>query len=89
MTRVGAATLEIMRESYFYKRVDGDDVGIIDFFRTASPLAYITAAIITAVMLFWFPLKSLFLLLTAVLIIGLYPASKLIDNLGESEVEKK
>jgi MFS family permease len=89
MTRIGAATLEIMRESYFYKRVDGDDVGIIDFFRTASPLAYVTASIITAVMLFWLPIKSLFILLTAVLIIGLYPASKLIDNPGESEMEKK
>jgi len=32
MTRVGAALVEILRDSYFYKRIDSGDIDIIDFF---------------------------------------------------------
>ena len=35
-SRIGASLLEIMRDSYFYKRIDGDDIDLIDFFRTRN-----------------------------------------------------
>jgi MFS family permease len=88
-TRVGAAMLEVMVESYFFKRIDADDIGLINFYRTATPFAYIIAAGLTAMMLFFLPIKSLFILLTVVLVIGIYPASRLIDNPSETEIIQK
>lgn len=85
MTRIGAAMLEVLNDSYFYKRVDANDVAIIDFYRTAQPLGYIIASIISALMLLFLPLKSVFILVAIVIVAGFYPASRLVDNKGESE----
>ena len=51
MTRVGAAMVEILRDSYFYKQVDGKDVDLIDFFRTAASAGYIFATLLSAILL--------------------------------------
>jgi hypothetical protein len=37
-TRVGAAGIEVLRDAYFYKQIDGGDDDLIAFFRTARPL---------------------------------------------------
>ncbi|NCO98465.1 MFS transporter, partial [bacterium] len=42
-TRVGAALIEILRDSYFFKKIDATDVDVINFFRTSLPVAYIAA----------------------------------------------
>lgn len=79
-TRVGASVLEIMRDSYFYKRIDSDDIDLIDFFRTSRPVAYLLATLMSTLLLFCFPMESVFLLLAVVVLIGLYPAFKLENN---------
>lgn len=79
-TRIGAAVLEAMRDSYFYKRVDGNDVDLIDFFRTARPVAYIASTSLSSLLLFFYPTKSVFLLLGFVVLVGLYPAFRLDNN---------
>jgi MFS family permease len=86
ITRIGAALLEILRDSYFYKRIDGADVDIINFFRTARPVGFLAASALSAVMLLFFPLNSIFILLAIIIFTGFYPALKLKDNLGEEEV---
>jgi len=78
--RVGAALLEVLGDSYFYKRIDGEDVSLINFFRTARPLAYISAALLSTIMLFFLPLSSVFWLPFAVAVMALYPALRLQDN---------
>jgi predicted MFS family arabinose efflux permease len=85
-TRVGAAGVDILRESYFYKRIDATDVDMIAFFRTARPVATITAAAFTAVALRFFPLSSVFWIASAVLVAALVPAFALVDS--KSEVGK-
>jgi len=85
-TRIGAALIEILRDSYFYKRIDGRDVDIIDFFRTSKSVAYITAAILSSLTLFFFPMKAIFLLVSAVVLSALYPAFRLVDNKSEEEI---
>jgi MFS family permease len=80
MTRIGAATIEILRDSYFYKKIDGRDIDLISFFRTARSTAYVFATAVSAISLVFFPLKSTFLLTAAVVLLGLYPAFKLVDN---------
>lgn len=85
-TRIGAALIEILRDSYFFKRIDGHDVDLVDFFRTALPLAYICAATFSSFVLFLFPTKYIFILTAAVVLLALYPAFKLKDSQCEAEV---
>lgn len=87
-TRIGAALLEILSDSYFYKRIDGGDVDIIDFFRTARSVAYITASVLSVFLLLFFPLKTVFLLIAVVVFSALYPAFRLSDNISEKEMVK-
>ncbi len=86
VTRVGAALLEILRDSYFYKRIDSRDIDLIDFFRTTRPVAYIIGALLSTLFIFFFPLKSVFLLVSLVLFAAIIPASRLVDNLSEKEI---
>lgn len=80
VTRIGAALIEILRDSYFYKRIDGRDVDIINFFRTAVPVAYISATLISYFFLTIFPVKIVFILVAVVVISALYPAFRLEDS---------
>ncbi|EKE19723.1 MAG: Permeases of the major facilitator superfamily [uncultured bacterium] len=86
MTRVGAAMIETLRDSYFYKKIDGDDMDIISFFRTSRSVAYIAATAISAMILVVFPVKIVFVFLTGVILLALYPAFNLVDNKSEMEI---
>lgn len=88
-TRIGAALLEILRDSYFYKKIDGTDVDVIDFFRTSSSVGFLAASIFSALILLFIPLKAIFIALTAVLLTGIFPALKLKDNLSEDDLNKR
>ena len=79
-TRIGAAMIEVLRDSYFYKRIDGNDVDLIDFFRTASPVGYIMAAFFSFIILLFFPLVWLFVFLSGVIASALIPAWHLLEN---------
>jgi MFS family permease len=87
LTRIGAAMIETLRDSYFYKRIDGDDMDIISFFRTSRSVAYIAATAVSAMLLVVFPVKAMFLLLALIILLALYPAFTLVDNKSEEEVE--
>ncbi len=88
LTRIGAALIEILRDSYFYKRIDGTDVDVIGFFRTSRPVGFLAASIISAVSLMFLPLNYIFIILSIVIFTGLYPALKLSDNLSEEEARE-
>jgi MFS family permease len=89
MTRVGAAMVEILRDSYFYKIIDGRDMDIISFFRTATSVGYMVATALSALLLVILPVKFVFLLIATVVLAGLYPALNLIDNKSEAELTKR
>jgi hypothetical protein len=86
ITRVGIAGIEILRDSYFYKQIDGNDMDIIAFFRTARPLANIVAALISVVILFFFPLQSIFFVVALMLCFSLFQAYSLQDTQSMREV---
>jgi MFS family permease len=92
-TRIGAAILEIMRDSYFYKRIDGNDIDLINFFRTAQSAAYIVSAVVAFLIFKLFPggqpIKLIFLAVAAMVFLALYPAARLKDNLCEAEMNCK
>ncbi len=88
-TRIGAALVEILRDSYFYKRIDGHDVDLINIFRISRPLAYILATGISVPWLMFFPLKSIFILVAGVVFSALGSLFYLADNKSEGEELKK
>lgn len=71
MTRVGAATIEIMTDTYFFKKVDASKTHVISFFRTARPLAYVIGPIIATILLTVFDIKGLFVFLGFLMLYGL------------------
>jgi MFS family permease len=85
-TRIGAALIEVLRDSYFFKRIDAGDVDIIDFFRTAQSSAYILASAISVIVLVLFPVKAIFPIIALIVFSALYPAIRLEDNKCESEI---
>ena len=77
VTRVGAASLQTLRDSYFYKKIDGRDVDLIDFFRTALPVANIVIMAASILILLFFPMNYLFIFLSALVLSALVPAVRL------------
>jgi MFS family permease len=88
LTRVGAAAIEVLRDSYFYKQVDGDDMEIIAFFRTARPVAGLFGAAISAWMLVFLPIESVFLLVAAFFLPIIVSTLFLKDTASEAELLK-
>lgn len=70
-SRIGAALIEAMRETYFFKIVNARDVSYINIFRTATPLGYIIAPGLAMLILSFLPLNYLFLAVAIVMLSGL------------------
>lgn len=70
-TRIGASLIEILRDSYFYKRIDQRDVDITDFFRTVRPVAYIAGSLVAAPIVYAFNIKLIFILIGIVVFTGI------------------
>lgn len=84
-TRIGAAGIEVLRDSYFYKQISKTDADIVAFFRTARPVANIFASIIGLFFLSLFPLQSIFLLIAAFAGGACFSALMLQDSQSERE----
>ena len=88
-TRIGAAFLETLRDSYFYKRIDGEDMDLISFFRTARSFAYLFSTGLSALALVFVPVRFVFLLISAAVLVGIYPSVRLVDSIPVSEIRKR
>lgn len=62
-TRVGAASIEVMKETYLFKKIDGDDLDILSLSRNLIPIAYLIGPLIAFVILYFLPLPYIFTLL--------------------------
>lgn len=71
MTRVGAAIVEVMADTYFFKKVDSSKAHIISFFRTARPLAYVVSPVVATVLFAVFDMKGIFIFLGFLMLYGL------------------
>ena len=87
VTRLGAAALEVLRDSYFYKQIGPNDTEIIAFFRSARPTAVIAAAGISLLFLSLFTLHSLFYLVGALALAACFAVLSLEDTKSEAERE--
>ncbi len=79
-TRVGAATIEVMNESYFFKTVNEENADEISFFRNAPSVSYIIAPFIALlVLLLVSSFGYLFYVLGAIMLFGLFVVLKIRD----------
>ena len=69
-SRIGAALIEAMRETYFFKIVDAKDIGYINIFRLTGPLGYLLGGGLAILILTFLPLNYLFLLLAIIMLSG-------------------
>jgi len=79
-TRVGAALVEAMQESYFFKIIDKQDIDIISIFRNLSSLSWLMGSLAAVAFLVFLPLEYLFLALAAILLCAVYPSAALEDT---------
>lgn len=80
LSRIGAATIDIMSESYFFKNINETDVDEIAFFRNTGPLSFIIGPALATVCLLFIPNFSyLFFILGAILMVGLLISFRLRD----------
>lgn len=85
-TRIGAALIEVLRESYFYKRIDASDVDVIHFFKTSKPVAYMVAMFFATIIMIFFSVKAIFLLVAIISLSAMYPAFMLVDNRSKADL---
>jgi hypothetical protein len=73
VTRIGAASVEIMCDTYFFKKVDSLDTNIISCFRMVGPAAYILGPLFATLLFTFssFDIQYLFLVLGLIMFIGL------------------
>jgi len=81
-SRLGAATLEVMTDVYFFKKIDERDANLISFYRNAAPLAYVAGPFLGSILLVtgWFTEGLLFIVLSAILFMGLFVIAPLKDT---------
>lgn len=71
-SRMGASMVEVTTESYFFKKVSGEDAGVMSLFRLMRPLGSVVGALIGSVSLWYLPFNLIFLVLSCVMVIGIF-----------------
>lgn len=81
-TRVGAAAIEIMSETYFFKKIDSSRSSLISAYRMMAPLAYITIPLAASLLLTFtnLTIRSGYLVVALLLTSGLWAASRFKDT---------
>jgi len=80
VTRIGTALIDSMSETYFFKKVDGDEASMLSEFRMLRPLAYGIGAISTGLLLLFCPLQYLWILLALCMFLGIFSVHALTDT---------
>lgn len=80
LSRVGASLVESMRDAYFFKKVDCKDIEQINFFRSSWPLGYLLGPLVAVAILYFTEIKSLYLILGIILVLGLYLPIRIKDT---------
>lgn len=81
ITRVGASFVEISTETYFFKKISGEDTPLISFFRITRPLSFVIGPMIGALTLSLFGLSSSFIVFGALMFIGVFLSLQIRDTL--------
>lgn len=76
ITRIGASTIEIMSDAYFFKHIRPENEEFIGVFRSASPVAYIIGPIIASIVFVFVPsFNFIYIVLGVFMLYGIYLSS--------------
>ena len=81
VTRIGASMIEVMNETYLFKKINDSDVGILSVFRSMRPLAYIVGPALASLLLIGMGISGLFFILGLILLSGMVFSMGLKDTL--------
>jgi MFS family permease len=81
LSRVGASLVEIMTESYFFKKITAHETGFLSLFRLVTPLSIIIGGALGALILAFFKFETLFFLTAFIVAWGLFESLYLKDTL--------
>ena len=71
ITRIGAATIEVMAEAYFFKRINTENTNLISAFRMTTSVAYVVGPLLATLFLGFFGISYLFLALGLIMLLGI------------------
>ena len=75
-TRVGASSIEVMADSYFFKHIKSENEELIGVYRSAAPVAYIVCPLLVSLFLIVTPsFNFIFPILGALMLFGVYLSS--------------
>ena len=80
LTRIGAACVEVMTETYFFKKIDGSDAAVVGLNRTVRPFAGVLGPLVATGFLAFISLPALFIALGALMLLGIPLALALKDT---------
>ena len=80
LSRVGAALIEIMTDTFFFKHVDKRDTGLISVFRLSRPVGLVAGALLGIAVLAHYGYDELFFLLAVICVWGVAETAKLRDT---------
>jgi MFS family permease len=80
VTRIGAAAIEIMTETYFFKQIEASDMALISFFRHTRPLSFVIGTASASFFLAFADVKYLWLTLGIIMLSGIYFTLKIEDT---------
>jgi MFS family permease len=80
ISRVGASLVEVTTESYFFKKVNGDEPNLIGLFRLMRPLANLIGALVGSITLLFLPFNLTFIVLALILMSGVFFTTLLTDT---------
>lgn len=82
MTRVGAGAVEVMCDTYFFKKVGAVNADLISIFRMSNPVAYVLGPLVATLVLSLLPVNMnfLFLILSVIMLGGLFFSLALKDT---------
>jgi MFS family permease len=81
-TRIGASSVEVMCDTYFFKKINSLNTNIISFFRTARSWAYILGPLLATVCLGFLKVEfnQLFVILAVIMLWGIWLSFNLKDT---------
>jgi MFS family permease len=81
MTRVGAATIEVMSDVHFFKHIKPENEEYVGVYRTSSPIAYILGPVFAFLFFLFIPaFNYIFLILGTLMLFGIYLSSTIKKN---------
>lgn len=80
ITRLGASTVEVSAESYFFKHVNQEKAGVISLFRAARPISFIAAPILVTLSLQFVHFQYLFIIIGSLMVLGAHYSLALTDT---------